>query len=260
MKQWLFVGSLGLVVIAACSSGDVEVDPVDGDDDTLPGGGFDASTTRRPDGGARDASVQDADEPEADGSVEPHPDASHDAASDSGGPCTCNAPPETACDGQNRVTYGAGTCVDGGCSYPPTVQPCEFGCSGATCAAADFSYLGGTQAFITGGAQIMLATTSNGTVPTVPSNATISVITQTFAPGTIDEIHVFYDVDPAFPNTVDLPMTFDKRVNANDQFYAVLPAQPASTHVYFYVTATSYSDVTKTDPGNFVNFTYQVQP
>jgi hypothetical protein len=59
--------------------------------------------------------------------------------------------------------------------------------------------------------------------------------------------------------SADLVMSFDKTVGNNDQWYAVIPAQPSGTTVYFYVYAVPYSGMTLYDPSNFQHLTYKSQ-
>jgi len=183
-------------------------------------------------------------------------DASADAATCD---AACNTPPAAACQDGNVVTYGAGACLGGSCVYTPVTQPCDYGCSQAACSTAPFSFLGGTDAFENGTVEIPLGLTSGGAVPTVAPTSTVTVIAEIAAPGTVKEVHLFFDTDPSFSYRVDIPMTFDRIVNGHDRYTTVLGAQPSGKQAYFYIQALPFAGGSAYVPGGTVKFTYRSQ-
>jgi hypothetical protein len=120
------------------------------------------------------------------------------------------------------------------------------------------SFLGNTAAFVSG-----TATSVPLQGGTVPDGATVSIITQTYPEGavTAGNAHVIYATDSSFTTQLDAPMTFDHQTGNNDQWYVVLPAQPANTTVYWYVRADGCdcSTVLYNDPGGLASYTYTEQ-
>jgi hypothetical protein len=160
--------------------------------------------------------------------------ASADGAGDDAGDDASDAAPADASDAASADASDAAACV--ACGSP-------------------LSFLGNTAAFVSGtSTQVGL---HGGTAP---ASGTVSAVTQTYPQGAATSVHLVYATDAQFTSQVDVVMTFDKQTNNNDQWYAVLPAQPAGTTVYWYVDARS-CDCTSTlyDPGNFQNFTYATQ-
>ena len=270
MKLRLALGSVtvGLALVAACSSGDPVVDSPDGSgDDDTPHGGFDASTTRHD--AATDAApthdaqpLEDATAPRDAHVADSSHDASQpfDASHDAGPPgCSCAAPPPNACSGKDVTTYGAGECTDAACTYPPTTQTCTDGCVSGACSPGPFEFLGNTATFANGGPFAIGFSDNPDSVPTVPSGSAVTVITQTYARGTVQDLQLYYDTDSQLANKIDLPFTFDHASGNNDQWYAIIPALPAGTQVYFYVQATPFVGAAKFDPSTFQLFlTYRL--
>jgi hypothetical protein len=117
------------------------------------------------------------------------------------------------------------------------------------------TFLGNTAAFVSG-----TCTSVSLTGGTVPDGDTVSAITQTYPQGSAASVHVVYATSSTFANAADVVMTFDHTSGNNDQWYTILPAQPASTTVYWYVYADGCDCSTVIyDPGNFQNFTYTEQ-
>ncbi len=120
------------------------------------------------------------------------------------------------------------------------------------------SFLGNTAGFVSvGGATVDI---QGGTLI---AGTAVSIITQTYPQGSVTagHAHVIYATDPSFTTQVDAPMTFDRQTNNNDQWYVVLPAQPASTTVYFYLRAEGCdcSTVLYGNPTGAGNYTYTEQ-
>ena len=90
---------------------------------------------------------------------------------------------------------------------------------------------------------------------------TVSAITQTYPKGSA-AAHLVYSTSSTFMPATDVVMTYDTNQPdpSNDQWYAILPVQPAGTTVYWYVQADGCDCATTLyDPGNFTNFTYTEQ-
>ncbi len=173
------------------------------------------------------------------------------------GTCSCGSAPATTCTTPNLTSYGAAECeLDGGahCFYPPTVTPCMYGCFGSACGAA-LSFLGNTISY-----QQSNAFTSGATIP---ANQAVTVVTQTYPPGSVSGIHLVYSNVNNFlaGNTgVDLPMTYDKYIANNDQWYGIIPPQASGATVYWYIYANGFNVSTTfyySNTGN--NFSYSVQ-
>ena len=165
----------------------------------------------------------------------------------------CSSPPAPACDRNLVRTFQSpGSCAGGACMYPSTTMTCMYGCYAAQCA-AQASFLGNTAAFETGGKQLDLTRTD-----TVSSAKTVSITTQTYPPGTMKEIHLIYTVD-AFKTQGDVAMSFDKLAQNNEQWFGVIPAQPAGTTVTWFIHAISYDGKDFYYSNRGANFSYLSQ-
>jgi hypothetical protein len=107
---------------------------------------------------------------------------------------------------------------------------CPNGCFQGACSTPLF--LGNSDAFITGtGTHVGLR--GGG----AQAGTSVSAITQTFPTGEAS-VHLIYSVnDRSFANAVDLLMIYDHLQGNNDQWYAIIPAQAAGAHVYWYLRA-----------------------
>ncbi|MSP61428.1 MAG: hypothetical protein EXR72_13985 [Myxococcales bacterium] len=170
---------------------------------------------------------------------------------DLGCPGVCNMAPPANCDTNLIRTYtNPGACVQGMCAYPSMTQACTYGCYLAKCS-AKLSYLGGVEAYQSGTAT-MVALKGGA----APSGNSVTIIAQTFDRGAVKGIHILYSTQPNFANPADVTMIFDKLVNANEQWYGLIPLQPKGTKVVWYVRADGYdgTQLYFSDFGN--NFDY----
>jgi hypothetical protein len=156
----------------------------------------------------------------------------------------CNTPPGDDCSGADDVrTYASpGTCSAGVCSYSPSIATtCVNGCYSGQCSSL---FLGNSAAFVTGTA------TSVGLFGgTATAGTSVSAITQTWPAGSVAAIDLVYSVDdPTFAASTDLAMTYDHLAGSNDQWYAIIPAQSAGTHIYWYIRVTPNSGTPGLDP------------
>jgi hypothetical protein len=119
------------------------------------------------------------------------------------------------------------------------------------------TFLGNTEAFVTGGARVALQS------GTVPDGATVSITTQTYPQNSVTagNAHLVYATDQNFTTQIDVPMTFDHQAGNNDQWYAVVPVQPANTTVYWYIHANGCdcTTVLYDNPGGLSSYTYTEQ-
>ena len=166
-----------------------------------------------------------------------------------------------ASDGGHEVdaSDGASPVVDSGDDASSVVDSGDDSSSDAAAACVScgstVTFFGNTAGFVSvGGASVNI---QGGTVP---DGNTVSITAQTYPEGSVKagHVHVVYSTDPAFTSQVDAPMTFDKQTNNNDQWYVILPAQPASTTVYFYLRAEGCDCTTVLygNPTPGVNYTY----
>ena len=119
--------------------------------------------------------------------------------------------------------------------------------------ASAFSYLGSSAAFVTGGRQLNILS------DTITPTQTVSAITQTFGQGAVANVHVVYAKDSKFATQVDALFTYDKKVNANDQWYFVFAAQPSGTTIYWYIYAVGFDGKKLYDPTTLTPFSFTSQ-
>jgi hypothetical protein len=254
----------------------------DGGDATVLGGDDGGSSTGITDGGAEASTEQSPDGSDAaggevdasDGAVsEPHdagdaaasaPDASDasssvqdagsgDAATTDAGETADSAAPDDA--GVGIDASDATVPEDAGAEDASSSVDASDAAPACVACGTTMSFLGNTAAFVSG-----TATSVSLTGGTVPDGDTVSAITQTYPQGSAASVHVVYATSSSFANATDVVMTFDHTTGNNDQWYTVLPVQPASTTVYWYVYADGCDCSTVLyDPGNFQNFTYTEQ-
>jgi len=170
--------------------------------------------------------------------------------------CGCSATaPSPACQANAIVTFTApGMCeadLDAGamrCVYPSTSSPCTNGCFYATCT-GPLSFLGNTNAYVNGTA---MADITNGTAA---AGMPVTIVTQTYPPGSASDVHVVYtkSTDPGFTMKTDAVMIYDKFTMNNDQWYSIIPAQTAGTTIVWYLYADGYGSTTPLYYSNFGN-------
>jgi hypothetical protein len=210
----------------------------------------DGSASLPSDAGDADASVVDA----GDASITTS-DAGADAGADAGIPDAGTEDSSLPTDASvSTDASDATTSEDAGFEDADSVDASDAAPACVSCGTT-MTFLGNTAAFVTG-----TSTSVSLTGGTAPDGDTVSAITQTYPQGSAASVHVVYATSSTFANATDVVMAFDHTSGNNDQWYTILPSQPASTTVYWYVYADGCDCSTVLyDPGNFQNFTYTEQ-
>jgi hypothetical protein len=176
-------------------------------------------------------------------------------------PADCARPP--ACQANFTIAYpGTSPCVKGACIYPPpTIARCPLGCYQGACTSA-LASIGMSAAFEEGTQTpvplVVLLGAGSGGGPASPSKG-VTIRTQVSPRGSARAVTLQYFLNGNFGTRYSVPMAFEHYVApADEQYSAVLPAQPAGTQVYFYVEADSYDSSVGPfySPGMMKNFSY----
>jgi hypothetical protein len=165
------------------------------------------------------------------------------------GPCT--SPPPNDCTGAQPILFAnPGTCVGARCQYSSTTQAaCQFGCYLGHCT-GQLTTFNNQAAYESGTAN--LVNIQGGTASAANS---VSVIVQTAPRGSAQIVELFYTTDGTTNNPTTLTMSADPLTPSNatyQQWYVIIPQQPAGTTVIFWMRATGW-DGTILFNSNFSN-------